>query len=139
MSTRNGTAQLIWESVNETPMLPPDVLPLKIKIGSNANCDRLGDDSTPWVNLTGTVLLFSAQSLDDTCTPNDSTARDLFAVDLDKMTGLPKQAAIALSSLNNTGGRSDETDPSLSADACSIYFASDNGSTDYDLYRATRN
>jgi hypothetical protein len=138
MSTRNGSPELIWESINETPMVAPDLLPLKIRIGANADCDRLGDDATPWVNLTGTLLLFSAESMADTCEPNDSHAHDLFAVPLAK-SGLPASAAIPLSALNNTGGGSDETDPSLSLDACSIYFASDNGTGNYDLYRAARN
>ena len=47
-------------------------------------------------------------------------------------------AATALASLNNTGGMSSETDPSLSPDACTIYFASDNGTGDFDLYKAPR-
>jgi WD40-like Beta Propeller Repeat len=138
MSTRSGAPQLIWESINEMPMVPPDVLPLKIRIGGNKGCDRLGDDATPWVNLAGTLLLFSAESMADTCQPNDSHAHDLFAVPLAK-TGLPASAAIPLSALNNTGGGSDETDPSLSPDSCSVYFASDNGTGNYDLYRAARN
>jgi hypothetical protein len=138
MSTRNGSAQLIWESINETPMVPPDVLPLKIRIGANADCDRLGADATPWVNLAGTLLLFSAESMADTCEQNDSHAHDLFAVPLAK-SGLPASAAIPLSVLNITGGGSDETDPSLSPDSCSIYYASDSGTGDYDLYRAARN
>jgi hypothetical protein len=138
MSTRSGSPQLTWESINETPMAPPDVLPLKIRIGANTGCDRLGDDATPWVNLAGTLLLFSAESMADTCEQNDSHAHDLFAVPLAK-SGLPASAAIPLSALNNTGGGSDETDPSLSPDSCSIYFASDNGTGNYDLYRAARN
>ena len=138
MSTRSGTPQLTWESIAEMSMAAPDVLPLKIKIGANADCDRLGDDATPWVNLAGTLLLFSAESMSDTCEPNDSHAHDLFAVPLAK-SGLSASPAIPLSALNNTGGGSDETDPSLSPDSCSVYFASDNGSGDYDLYRAARN
>ena len=141
MSTRNGAAQLIWESINETPMLPPVELPLKIRIGQNSDCTRLGDDSTPWVDLGGSVLLFSAESMNDTCAVNDSHARDLFAVPLNKTTGQPQGAAVPLSALNMTGGAtgSDETDPSFAPDACSIYFASDNGTGNYDLYRAARN
>ncbi|MEO6598966.1 MAG: hypothetical protein ABIQ16_03775, partial [Polyangiaceae bacterium] len=87
MSTRSGTPQLTWESINETPMAAPAVLPLKIRIGANAECDRLGDDATPWVNLAGSLLLFSAESMADTCESNDSHAHDLFAVPLAK-TGL---------------------------------------------------
>jgi hypothetical protein len=138
MSTRSGTPQLTWESINETPMAAPDVLPLKIRIGPNAECNRLGDDATPWVNFAGNLLLFSAESMADTCDSNDSHAHDLFAVPLAK-SGLPASAAILLSTLNKTGGGSDETDPSLSPDSCSIYFASDNGTGNYDLYKAARN
>ena len=47
-------------------------------------------------------------------------------------------SGIPLSSLNVIGGGSNETDPSFSADACVIYYASDSGSTDFDIYRATR-
>ncbi|MET0792728.1 MAG: hypothetical protein ABW061_14505 [Polyangiaceae bacterium] len=138
MSTRSGAPQLIWESINETPMADPSELPLKIRIGGNSKCDRLGDDATPWVNLNGSLLLFSAESMDDTCEPNDSNAHDLFAVPLAK-DGVPASAAIPLSALNSTGDGSDETDPSLAPDSCSIYFASDKGSGNYDLYRAARN
>jgi hypothetical protein len=119
-------------------MNPIGELPLKIKIGS-ADCDRLGDDATPWVNLTGTLLLFSAKSMSDTCKQNDSNARDLFAVPLGS-DGTPARSAIPLTALNNTGGNGvDETDPSLSPDSCSVYFASDNGTGSYGLYRAARN
>ncbi len=117
-------------------MLPPRELGLKIKIGS-ADCDRLGDDATPWVNLNGTLLLFSAESMSDNCQPNDSNAHDLFAVPLAK-DGTPTRSAIPLSALNNAGSASDETDPSLAPDSCSIYFASDSGTGNYDLYRAAR-
>jgi hypothetical protein len=137
MSTRGGMPALYWESINETPMLPPSELPLQIRIGATLDCVRLGDDATPWVNLAGSLLLFSAESMDDTCMQNDSHAHDLFAVPLAK-SGLPASPAIPLSALNTTGGGSDETDPSLSQDACSIYFASDSGTGNYDLYRAAR-
>ena len=139
MSTRRtGSPELFWESINETSMQAPGPLSLTIRIGSNDGCDRLGDDATPWVNLDGTVLLFSAESMADTCEQNDSHAHDLFAVPLSDA-GQPLVAAVPLSALNVTGGGSDETDPSLSPDACSIYFASDSGTGNYDLYRAARN
>ena len=138
MSTRMGSPQLFWQSVNETPVQDPSLLPLKIRIGSNAGCERLGDDATPWVDVAGTVLLFSAESMADTCDSNDSHAHDLFAVPL-ASGGQPTLAAVPLSALNVTGGGSDETDPSLSPDACSIYFASDSGTGNYDLYQAARN
>ena len=58
---------------------------------------------------------------------------------LSKDTGLAAAAAIALSSLNTIGGGSNESDPSLSTDSCTIYFASDSGTASSDLYRAQRN
>jgi len=53
--------------------------------------------------------------------------------------GTPQIAATPLASLNNTGGMSSESDPSLSPDFCTIYFASDSGTGDFDLYKAQRN
>jgi hypothetical protein len=76
--------------------------------------------------------------MDDTCQPNDSGAYDLFASPLGK-DGLPLTPGTPLSNLNNTGGMSNETDASLSQDSCTIYFASDSGKGDFDLYRAARN
>jgi hypothetical protein len=140
MSTRNGKAEaeLLWaEMLAGTPTAPAP-LDLKIQAGS-ATCARSGDDATPWVNAAGTLLLFRNISVDDTCAPNDSGAFDLYAVPLSKETGLPSVAAVALSSLNVIGGGSNESDPSLSSDSCTIYFASDNGTADSDLYKAQRN
>lgn len=137
MSTRNGAPELLLEATSVTPLPPPAVLDLKIKAGS-AQCARSGEDATPWVNIDGTVLLFRNPSLDDSCEPNDSGATDLFAAPLNS-DGTPKAAATALASLNTVGGGSTETDPTLSSDACTIYFATDNGTADYDLYKASRN
>jgi len=137
MSTRNGSAELLVQATSMTPPPAPAVLELKVKAGT-AECARSGDDATPWVNLAGTLLLFSNPSLNENCEANDSGASDLFAAPLDK-DGAPLAAATALASLNHTGGVSRETDPSLSSDACYIYFASDNGMEDFDLYKAQRN
>jgi hypothetical protein len=134
MSTRNGTPELLWEPTSTSA---PAVLDLKIKAGS-AQCARSGEDATPWVNLAGTVLLFRNPSLNESCEPNDSGATDLFAAPLNSE-GTPKAAATALASLNTVGGMSTETDPTLSSDACTIYFASDSGTGDFDLYKASRN
>jgi len=84
------------------------------------------------------VLLFRNPSLDESCEPIDAGATDLFAAPLNS-DGTPKAAATALASLNNVGGMSKETDPTLSSDACTIYFASDGGTGDFDLYKASRN
>jgi hypothetical protein len=116
----------------------PAVLDLQVQIGTS-KCHRVGDDATPWVNAAGTLRLFRNESLDEKCAPNDSGAFDLYAVPLSKDTGLPTAAGVALAALNNTVGASTETDPSLSADSCFIYFASDSGTRDFDLYRAARN
>jgi len=137
MSTRNGAPELLWQPTSLSAPPAPAPLDLKLKVGS-AECARSGDDATPWVNLAGTLLLFSNPSLNDSCEPNDSGASDLYAAPLNKE-GTAAGSAIALGSLNVTGGTSRETDPSLSPDSCAIYFASDNGTRNFDLYRAPRN
>jgi len=137
MSTRNQEPELLWQPTSMSAPPAPAVLDLKVKAGS-AECPRSGEDATPWVNADGTLLLFRNPSVDENCAPNDSGATDLFAVALDT-DGTPHAAATALTSLNSTGGTSIETDPTLSNDACTIYFASDNGSGNFDLYRASRN
>jgi hypothetical protein len=140
MSTRGGkaTADLLWVGMVGGATTDPAVLDLQVQAGSN-HCARLGADATPWVNAAGTLLLFRNESVDDSCNPNDSHAFDLYAAPLAKETGLASAPAVPLSSLNNTGGASTETDPSLSQDSCFLYFASDNGTNDFDLYRAARN
>ena len=50
----------------------------------------------------------------------------------------PTATAVPLAALNVIGGGSDQTDPAFSPDFCAVYYASDNGSGDYDLYRALR-
>ncbi|HET7538926.1 MAG TPA: hypothetical protein VFK05_03615 [Polyangiaceae bacterium] len=137
MSTRNGAAELLWQPTNLDGPPAPAPLELTLKVGK-AECPRAGEDATPWVNQDGTLLLFRNPSLNESCDPNDSGATDLFAVGL-KPDGTPEGPARALSSLNNTGGMSRETDPTLSNDSCSIYFATDNGSGAFDLYKAPRN
>ncbi len=138
MSTRSGEAKLLWQATSISAPPPPAVLELKVKVGSNKECARAGEDATPWVNLAGTLLLFRNPSLDDDCEANDSGATDLFVAPL-STDGTPLAAGTPLASLNITGGMSNESDPSLSADACTIYFASDNGTGDFDLYKALRN
>jgi WD40-like Beta Propeller Repeat len=136
MSTRSGKPELLFYGTSSGAP-PPAPFDVKTKAGANT-CSRSGDDATPWVDLAGTVLLFRSESVDDNCQVNDSGAFDLFAVPLNK-DGAAAAVAIPLSSLNNTGGMSTETDPSLSTDACILYFASDNGTGDFDVYRALRN
>ncbi|HYQ01041.1 MAG TPA: hypothetical protein VER96_20365 [Polyangiaceae bacterium] len=139
MSTRNGTPEpeLLWQPTKMSAPPEPAVLDLKIKTGTS-QCARSGEDATPWVNLAGTVLLFRNPSLSDNCEPNDSGATDMFAAPLNS-DGTPKAAATALEDLNLLGGPQ-ETDPTFSADACTIYFASDRDHAgDFDLYKAARN
>lgn len=136
MSTRNGAPELLWHQTGTSAPSAPAVLDLKIKAGKS-ECARSGDDATPWVNAAGTVLLFRNPSVNDSCEANDSGATDLFAVPLNK-DGIPAAAATALASLNATGGMSRETDPSLSPDFCTVYFASDGGTGDFALYQAPR-
>jgi len=136
MSTRAGntTGDLVWSGMLDGAVTTPAVLDLQIQVGAKT-CPRTGDDATPWVTSAGTLLLFRNESLDDTCNPIGGF--DLYAVPLSS-TGLPTAAGVALSALN-TSGMSAETDPSLSQDSCWIYYASDGGTADFDLYRAARN
>jgi hypothetical protein len=140
MSTRAGgtTAALVWSNmVGVTPTMPA-ALDVQVQAGTKT-CPLLADDATPWVNTAGTLLLFRSESVDDSCVSNDAGAFDLYAAPLSTDTGLTSAPAVALSALNNTGGMSTETDPSLSQDSCTIYFASDNGTKSLALYRAARN
>jgi hypothetical protein len=136
MSTRNGQPELLWQATRMSDPPAAEVLDLKLKAGK-AECARSGEDATPWVNMAGTLLLFSNPSVNDRCEANDSGASDLFAAPLNE-DGTAK-VATAVASLNHTGGRSRETDPSLSSDSCTIYFSSDDGTGDFDLYKAQRN
>jgi len=137
MSTRNGQAELLWQPTSMSAPPPPAVLPLRVKAGKG-DCARGGEDATPWVSAEGTLLLFRNPSVNESCEPNDSGATDLFAVPL-ASDGTPQVAATPLASLNITGGMSSESDASLSPDFCTLYFASDSGTGDFDLYRAQRN
>jgi hypothetical protein len=140
MSTRAGgtTAALVWSNMVGVAPTAPAALDVKLQAGAGT-CPLLADDVTPWVNTAGTLLLFRSESVDDSCMPNDMGAFDLYAAPLSADTGLTSAPAVALSALNNTGGMSTETDPSLSQDSCTIYFASDNGTKSLALYRAARN
>jgi hypothetical protein len=134
MSSRNNEVRLLSHSNASSGGAQPS--PLDLKIG---NCDAvLGNDATPWVDLNGTVLLFRSQSVNETCALSDSGAYDLFAVGLGK-DGKTSTQVVPLASLNKTGGKSTETDPSLTPDLCTVYYASENGGGIYSLYRAQRN
>lgn len=104
---------------------------------SSATCPRDDGDATPWVSPDGRRMFFRALPLDAACQPIDGTTTDLFVVPLVPETGAAAQSAIELESLNEIG--TTETDPSLSADFCTLYFASDRGSPgDFKLYQAPR-
>ena len=136
MSTRDGTALRtgVIESGNG------DIVTIDVpKRTGSGTCVRIGDDATPWVTPDGRRLFFRSFPLDDACQPLDAATTDLYVVPLEPTTGMPVQPARALASLNEVG--TTETDPSLSPDFCTLYFASDRGSAgnaDFKLYRATR-
>jgi hypothetical protein len=103
----------------------------------SATCPRDDGDATPWVSPAGRRMFFRALPLDADCQAIDGTTTDLFVVPLVPETGAAAQAAIELESLNEIG--TTETDPSLSADFCTLYFASDRNSPgDFKLYSAPR-
>ncbi|HEX6275799.1 MAG TPA: hypothetical protein VFZ53_22310 [Polyangiaceae bacterium] len=107
------------------------------KRAGSGTCEWFGNDATPWVTPDGRRMLFRSFPLDDACQPLDSDTTDLFVVPLEPMSGTPSSDAIALASLNEVGFT--DTDPSLSPDLCTLYFASDRGSpSDFKLYRARR-
>jgi hypothetical protein len=136
MSTRDGAPRL------RTGMIDTgegDVVSIEVpKRTGSGSCARDGADATPWVTPEGHRMFFSAFPLGDTCQPLDAMTTDLFVVPLVPESGMPPLPAIALESLNEVG--STETDPSLSADFCFIYFASDRDApgADFRLYRAAR-
>jgi hypothetical protein len=135
MSTRDGPPRLRTGSIDtgEGNVVDIDVP----KRSGTGTCVRDGDDATPWVTPEGHRMFFRSFPLGDSCQALDATTTDLFVVPLVPGSGVPTLPAVALASLNEVG--STETDPSLSADFCAIYFASDRGSPgDFKLYRAAR-
>ena len=137
MSTRDGPARLRTGKIDTGD---GDVV-LEIDVptrSGSGNCPRNGDDATPWVSPDGRRMFFRSFPLSDDCQPLEAATTDLFVVALEPTTGVPPLPALALDSLNEVG--STETDPSLSADFCAIYFASDRDApgSDFKLYRAPR-
>jgi len=136
MSTRDGPPRL------RTGMIDTGdgdvVLEIAVPTRSGSStCPRDGDDATPWVTPDGRRMFFRSFPLGDDCQPLDAATTDLFVVPLEPNSGTPPLPAIALDNLNEVG--STETDPSLSADFCAIYFASDRApGSDFRLYRAPR-
>jgi hypothetical protein len=106
------------------------------RVGSGT-CEWFGEDATPWVTPDGRRMLFRSFPLNDSCQPLDAETTDLFVVPLEPTSGIPSFDAVALASLNEVGFT--DTDPSLSPDLCTLYFASDRGaSSEFKLYRARR-
>ena len=145
-----STRRFYWMSTR----FPPDVSMLtgEIDTGDQINvnieiptrtrsrtCPLAGNDATPWVTPDGRRMFLRAYAFDDACQPLEAGATDLFVVPLEASTGMPTQAALPLPSVSAVG--STETDPSLSPDLCTLYFASDVGSAgsrDFKLFRAMR-
>lgn len=141
MSTRDGAPALYTGLLgSDTFTLVELTIPATGTAGTS--CPRQGDDATPWVTPDGRLLLFRAVPLDGDCTPVDGDASDLYAALLDSATGLPRaNAIVALNGVNTTGDASVESDPSFSADLCTLYLASDGGGAEghqFRLFRALR-
>jgi hypothetical protein len=137
MSTRDNVVAL-RTGVIETG--EDEVVNIEIpkRVGSGT-CPLLVNDATPWVTPDGRRMFLRAEPLDDACQPLEAGATDLFVVPLEASTGMPTQAALPLASVSAVG--STETDPSLSPDLCTLYFASDVGSAgrqDFKLFHAPR-
>ena len=134
MSTRDGAATLRTGTLGgDSEVLVELMLPGQ---GGGA-CPRSGADATPWVTPDGRLLLFRAPPVAADCSLIAGERNDLYVVPLDQDTGEPLGTAIALDSVNERSTLSDDTDPSFSADLCTLYFASSAGDR-FDLYGAPR-
>jgi hypothetical protein len=137
MSTRDNMLEL-RTGVIETGEDEVVTIEVPKRVGTGT-CPLPGNDATPWVTPDGRRMFLRAEPLDDACQPLEAGATDLYVVPLEPTTGMPTQPALALASVSAVG--STETDPSLSPDLCTLYFASDVGSTgrqDFKLFRAPR-
>jgi hypothetical protein len=136
-STRSGTVELLTAS---TGALTAEVVAPAAATPSGTVCAILDVDVTPWAMPDGRLLLLSAAPVDDDCNPlGGGAARDLYAVHVSSASGQPVVPAAPLGAVNEPGA--DDTDPSLSADLCWLYFASDRanpGARRHRLYRAPR-
>jgi hypothetical protein len=102
----------------------------RVDLATPGGCQRSGADATPWVPADASLMLFRYFENCEAAGPND-----LFVVLL-APSGAPAGAALPLEDVNRPA--SDETDPSMSADLCWLYFASDGGQGEFDVYRAPR-
>jgi hypothetical protein len=134
MSTRTSSAgELLTASLTDPN---PNPVPVNVTLGGTS-CPRSGLDSTPWAAPDGRFLLLSALEVNSGCTAPGS-ARDLYIVVTQPTTGLA-DASFALQDINHAG--IDDADPSMSADLCWLYFASNpsGNANGFRLYRALRN
>jgi len=133
MSDRGGTPALYTSVLNDLTS-PEQTVTLDIPGSAGASCVAAHPDLTPWVTPDGTLMLFSAEAVDGQCATDSTT--DLYAVPLDASGEPAVSPALALNDVNLPG--SHETTPSLSADRCWLYFASDSGTGTFSIYRAAR-
>lgn len=117
MSTRGGSPEVFTASLSADAGTAAVV---NLTVGSNA-CIRKGADATPWASPDGTFLLFSSLEQDDAQCTASSNYRDLYVVPLYVTTGQPNSAGIPLN-VNQAGV--DDTEPSMSADLCWLYYSS---------------
>jgi len=92
-----------------------------VSINLPPGCPLHEFDAVPWVTPDGAMLLVTALQRDASCSSPDQRT-DIFRVRLDP-TGQPLQTAGLIQGIDQP--TSGETDASLSADLCWLYFASD--------------
>ena len=130
MTTRSGS---VPELV--TSPLTAGSTTARVDIPLEGGCARTGPDATPWTPQDGAFLLFSAQEHGASCSAPDS-ARNLHVMVMAPSGQPALPVALELSDVNTASW--DDTDPSMSADLCWLYFASNEGTADYDVFRAPR-
>jgi hypothetical protein len=101
----------------------------------DSTSDDIDPDLTPWVTPDAKLLLLSTTGQDDSCQLSGQK-KDLYSVLLQPELGQPAPDSPARL-LIDVNGPDDDTDPSLSADMCELYFAS-NRDGKYAVYRAHR-
>jgi len=92
-------------------------------------------DVAAWVLPDGSFMLLQSAPPGPSCTDQEGSETRLYAVRLDKSTGMPTGEAVELSDI--TALFADARTPSLSADRCELYFSAA-GEGGYSLYRAAR-
>jgi hypothetical protein len=106
-----------------------------VSINTPPGCPLREIDTIPWVTPDGAMLLVTGTQRDASCTATTQRT-DIFRVRVDA-SGQPLAAGSALEGIDEP--MSGETDASLSADLCWLYFSSDRGAdARFRLYRAHR-